>query len=143
MIGQTQQKKIFSKKNRGNFYIKSNGSYLLGLDLVGATAGSNSSYTSNERIGTSKLRQDIETNVREIMLRYVFQSNVASTRSNISKDVSFYIQSLNQFLDTSFTQITCDASNNQDNSSEINIEIIVKPLIASEEFVITVSTLSS
>lgn len=138
----TTEKNIF-KKNRVNFYIKSNGSYLLGLDLVGATAGSNSSYTSNERIGTSKLRQDIETNVREIMLRYVFQSNVASTRSNISKDVSFYIQSLNQFLDTSFTQITCDASNNQDNSSEINIEIIVKPLIASEEFVITVSTLSS
>jgi hypothetical protein len=138
----TTEKNIF-KKNRVNFYIKSNGSYFLGLDLVGATAGSNSSYTSNERIGTSKLRQDIETNVREIMLRYVFQSNVASTRSNISKDVSFYIQSLNQFLDTSFTQITCDASNNQDNSSEINIEIIVKPLIASEEFVITVSTLSS
>jgi hypothetical protein len=115
----------------------------MGLDLVGATAGTDSSYTSNERIGPSKLRVDIETNVRTIVLKYVFLPNNATTRASITSEVSFYLQSLGAFLDPAFTQIACDSQNNQDNSSTLVIDITVKPLIASEEFRISVITQSS
>jgi hypothetical protein len=131
------------KKNRVNFYTQSNKTYFMGLDLVGATAGTDSSYTSNERIGPSKLRVDIETNVRTIVLKYVFLPNNATTRASITSEVSFYLQSLGAFLDPAFTQIACDSQNNQDNSSTLVIDITVKPLIASEEFRISVITQSS
>lgn len=138
----TGTKNIF-KKNRVNFYTQLNKTYFMGLDLVGATAGTDSSYTSNERIGPSKLRVDIETNVRTIVLKYVFLPNNATTRASITSEVSFYLQSLGAFLDPAFTQITCNGQNNQDNSSTLVIDITVKPLIASEEFRISVVTESS
>jgi hypothetical protein len=138
----TGTKNIF-KKNRVNFYTQSEQIYFMGLDLVGATAGTNSSYTSNERIGPSKLRVDIETNVRTIALKYVFLQNNATTRASITSDVSFYLQTLGAFLDPAITQITCNGQNNQDNSSTLVIDITVKPLIASEEFRISVVTESS
>jgi hypothetical protein len=50
---------------------------------------------------------------------------------------------LGAFLDPAFTQIACDSQNNQDNSSTLVIDITVKPLIASEEFRISVITQSS
>ena len=127
------------KKNRVNFYIKNNLDYFLGLDLVGATAGSSASYTSEERVGPSKLKQDIETNVRTILLKYVFEVNNAATRSAITSEISLYLIGLSQFLDSAFTQVTCDSSNNTDNSSTINVNIVIKPLLASEEFAITLS----
>jgi hypothetical protein len=138
----TNTKNIF-KKNRVNFYIKNDKNYFIGLDIVGATAGANSSYTSNDRIGPSKLRVDIETNVRTIVLKYVFLPNNATTRASITSEVSFYLQSLGAFLDPEFTQITCDSSNNDDNSSTLVVDTIVKPLISSEEFRISVITESS
>ena len=138
----TGTKNIF-KKNRVNFYIQLNKNYFMGLDLVGATAGANSSYTSNDRIGPSKLRVDIETTVRDLILRYVFLPNNATTRASITSEVSFYLQTLSAFLDPAFTQITCDSSNNSDNSATLTIDITVKPLIASEEFRISVTTESS
>ena len=138
----TVTKNIF-KKNRVNFYIQSSSNYFMGLDLVGATAGSNSTYTSNERIGPSKLRVDIETTVRQIILKYVFLPNNATTRASITSEVSFRLQELGNFLDPSFTQITCDGSNNTDNTPTLTVDIIVKPLISSETFSISVTTESS
>jgi hypothetical protein len=135
-------KNIF-KKNRVNFYTKTNGIYFMGLDLVGATAGVTAGYSSNDRVGPSKIRQDIETNVREIMLKYVFQSNNSVTRTAITSEVSSYLQTVSQFLDKNYTNITCDSTNNTDNSATITIEITVKPLISSDEFVITVATESA
>lgn len=138
----TATKDIF-KKNRVNFYIQSNKNYFMGLDLVGATAGTSSAYTSNERIGPAKLRVDIETDVRKIILRYVFLPNNATTRASITSEVSFYLQSIGKFLDPTYTQITCNEINNTDNSPTLTIDVTVKPLIASEEFTISVTTESS
>lgn len=138
----TATKDIF-KKNRVNFYIQSSSNYFMGLDLVGATAGIDSTYTSSERIGPSKLRVDIETKVRQIILKYVFLPNNATTRASITSEVSFRLQELGNFLDPAFTQITCDGSNNTDNTPTLTIDITVKPLIASETFSISVTTESS
>lgn len=135
----TAQKDIY-KKNRVNFYTYSQQQDFLGLDLVGATAGLSSSYTANDRIGPSKLRQDIETSVRNILLKYVFQTNDTITRAAITSEISLYLINISQYLDPAFTQIFCDYSNNTDYASTINARVVVKPLIASDEFVINVST---
>lgn len=131
------------KKNRVNFYTVSNQRYFLGLDITGATTGAGITYSPNDRIGPSKIRQDIETNVTNILLKYVFQPNNANTRAAVSSEISLYLFGLSQYLDTKYTQIFCDESNNTDYSSSINVEIVVKPLISSEEFSLTVSTESA
>jgi len=113
------------------------------LDIVGATSGSSSSYTTNERIGPSKLKQDIETQVGAILLKYVFNVNNSSTRSSVSSEVTQYIFGLNQFLDPNFTQITCDSSNNTDNSATLKVDITIKPLISTEEYSLSVTATAS
>jgi hypothetical protein len=138
----TSSKNIY-KKNRVNFYSKTGSSYFLGLDIVGATSGSSSSYTTNERIGPSKLKQDIETQVGAILLKYVFNVNNSSTRSSVSSEVTQYIFGLNQFLDPNFTQITCDSSNNTDNSATLKVDITIKPLISTEEYSLSVTATAS
>lgn len=134
----TDAKNLY-KKNRVNFYTDSELLNFLGLDLVGATASSSSTYTSSERIGYSKLQRDITSNVRKILLRYVFQTNDAITRAAVTSEISLYMNSIAQFLNNDYTQIYCDSSNNTDYSPTINARIVVRPLTASDEFVITVS----
>jgi hypothetical protein len=126
------------KKNRVNFYSVSGLNKFMGLDLVGATAGATSSYTSDERIGVSKLKTDIESNIQSILLKYVFDVNTATTRSAITAEISYYISGLSQYLDSTYTQIFCDDGNNTDYDPQINVKVVVKPLLASETFDITV-----
>jgi hypothetical protein len=128
------------KKNRVNFYTVSNQRYFLGLDITGATMGAGVTYSSNDRIGPSKIRQDVETNVTNTLLKYVFQPNNPNTRSSIKNEVELYLFGLSQYLDTTYTQVFCDESNNTDYSSTINVRVVIKPLISSEEFNLSVST---
>lgn len=130
------------KKNRVNFYTNSQQKDFLGLDLVGATASTGSTYSSNDRVGPSKIKQDIETNVKNILLKYVFQTNDSTTRAAITSEISLYLFGIGQYLDQKYTQIFCDSSNNTDFASTINARVVVKPLIASDEFIINVSTVS-
>jgi hypothetical protein len=140
VIWNDEATKNIYKKNRVNFYTVSNQRYFLGLDITGATTGASASYSSNDRIGPSKIRQDIETNVTNILLKYVFQPNNANTRASITSEISLYLFGLSQYLDTNYTQIFCDESNNTDYASTINVRVVVKPLISSEEFSLVVST---
>jgi hypothetical protein len=140
VIWTNEASKNIYKKNRVNFYTNSQKEDFLGLDLVGATASTGSTYSSNDRVGPSKIRQDIETNVRNILLKYVFQTNDKTTRAAITSEISLYLFNLGQYLDTTYTQIFCDDSNNTDYSSTINVSVVVKPLISSDQYVINVST---
>lgn len=138
----TTTKNIY-KTNRVNFYSKTGNSstsqYFIGSDLVGATAGAGSTYTANERIGPSYLRNVIEKTVREIMLKYVFSLNNASTRASVTTEITLYIQSLSEYIDSTFTQILCDSSNNVDNSTTLNATVTVKPLTTTESFTFSVT----
>ena len=138
----TTTKNIY-KKNRVNFYSKTGNSstsqYFLGSDLVGATAGAGSTYSSIERIGPAYLRNTIEKTVREIMLKYIFSLNNASTRASVTTEISLYIQSLTEFIDSTYTQILCDSSNNVDNSTTLNATVTVKPLTTTESFTFSVT----
>lgn len=131
-------KNIF-KKNRVNFYSQSSSGtdkpvYFLGSDLVGATTGSGSTYTIAERFGPSYISNTIEKNVKNILLKYLFSVNNSSTRSSVTTEVTLYIQSLNEFLDPTYTQILCNSGNNDDNSSVLTVDITVKPLITTESY---------
>ena len=138
----TTTKNIY-KTNRVNFYSKTGNTttsqYFLGSDLVGATAGASASYTSIERIGPAYLRNTIEKTVREIMLKYLYNLNNASTRASVTTEITLYIQSLTEYLDTTYTQIICNGTNNVDNSTTLNAEVTVKPLTTTESFTFNVS----
>lgn len=134
------------KKNRVNFYTKVDinniPSYFLGLDIVGATAGTNSSYNSEQRFGPSYIRNTIQKNVRNILLKYVFLLNNASTRAAATTEISLYIQTLNQYLDPAYTNIVCSDANNQDNSSTLTASVTVKPILATTDYTLVVTTTS-
>jgi hypothetical protein len=138
-----QTTKNIYKKNRVNFYTKVDTNnlptYFMGLDLVGATAGTNSTYTTAERFGPSYIRNSIERNVRNILLKYVFMLNNSSTRAAATTEISLYIQTLNQYLDTTYTNIVCSDANNDDNSTTLTANITVKPILSTTEYTLTVS----
>lgn len=136
------------KKNRVNFYSyvqtdANTEAAFLGLDLIGATAAAGSTYNSGERIGPAYLKNYVKKNVENILLKYVFQINNAATRASVTTEINLFIQGLNQYLDTTFTQIVCDSSNNTDNGTTLNAEVTVKPILATETFSVSVSTVST
>jgi hypothetical protein len=132
------------KKNRVNFYTVAGQAAFLGLDTVGATAGASTTYTSDERIGPANIKNSIRKDVTQILLKYVFDINNATTRSAATSDINLLIESnYNQYLDPTYTQVVCDSTNNTDNSSILVANITIKPIISTADFTITVSVESS
>lgn len=129
--------KTILKNNRVNFFINYSPTFL-GQDLVGATANS-SAVVSSERIGSSEIRTNIQKDVTNITLKYLYLLNNASTRSSLTTEVANYLAKYNQYLDTTYTQIICDSSNNTDNLPTLNVDLIVKPLLSTDTIVINTS----
>ena len=131
------------KKNRVNFYTKidtnTSTSYFLGSDLVGATSGPGSTYTSGERFGPAYLQNYIQNNVNDILLKYIFAINNSTTRASALTEIQSFITGLSQYLDTTYTQIICDTTNNTDNSSSLNASVTVKPILSSTAYTVNVS----
>jgi hypothetical protein len=50
-----------------------------------------------------------------------------------------YMNRRSWLIDTAETQIICDSSNNTDNSSTLNVEVVVKPILTTDSFVISVT----
>jgi hypothetical protein len=125
------------RNNRVNFFINSTEAFL-GQDLVGATA-TTSAVTPVERIGASELRMAIDKDVTQIALNYLYRINNEGTRSTVTSVVRSYIGKYNPYLDPSQTQIICDGTNNIDNSTTLNVTVIVKPILSSETIVVTTS----
>jgi hypothetical protein len=107
----------------------------LGSDLVGVTA-STGALTSNDRVGPAALYSEINKLVNQIGLQYIFQINNATTRSQVSSAIETGLDQYASFLDTTKTQIICDNRNNVDNSSTLSIQVIAKPIVSTETYVI-------
>jgi hypothetical protein len=135
------------KKNRVNFYTKvdtgTSTSYFLGSDLVGATAAAGFTYTSGERVGPAYLQNYIQKNVNAILLKYVFSLNNSTTRSSASTQIESFISTISNYIDTNYTQIICDTTNNTDNSSTLNASVTVKPILSTTSYTVTVSVSGS
>jgi hypothetical protein len=126
------------RKNRVNFYVNYNPPFL-GQDLVGATAGTSTTISVDERVGPAKLKTDITRDVTNIGLKYLFKVNNASTRSNVVAEITVYLEKYATYLDKTGTQIICDSTNNQDNSTSLNISVVVKPILSTESLSIDVN----
>ena len=133
------------KKNRVNFYSKAESlsigapSYFLGSDLIGATAAGGSTYTTGERFGPAYIKNLIQKNVEEILLKYLFSINNASTRSAATTEITLFVQTLNQYLDPGYTQIICDGTNNTDNGTTLSATVIVKPILSTTAYTVEVT----
>ena len=129
------------RKNRVNFFVN----YLppfLGQDLVGATTGVSTAVTVDERVGPARLKMSITNDSTNIALKYLYFVNNATTRSNLTSEITIYLEKYNQYLDTTKTQIICDSTNNIDNAQALNITIIVKPILSADSFTINVNLVS-
>lgn len=124
------------RTNRANFFINYNPKFL-GADLVGATA--NSTIGVNDRVGPARMRVNLTKDVNTIALKYVFDINNQTTRNQVISEIQTALDPYAPFIDTTQTQIICDSSNNTDNSSTLNVEVVVKPILTTDSFVISVT----
>jgi hypothetical protein len=123
------------RTNRVNFFVNYNPKFL-GSDLVGATLSG--TITSYDRVGPSRLKSALEQSITQIGLKYLFDVNNATTRAQVTAEVQTALDPFTPFIDTTQTQITCDSSNNTDNSSTLNIQVIIKPILSIDSFAINV-----
>lgn len=129
--------KTLLRNNRVNYFVNSYNNFL-GQDLVGSTANSNTP-TPTERIGVSALQIQIEKDVSDIGLQYLFTVNNAITRSQVITEVQSYLNKLSNFIDLTGTQVICsEANGNIDNTSTLYITVIVKPIVSSSSFVVNI-----
>ena len=124
------------RRNRANFFVNYNPKFL-GADLVGATA--NSAIGVNDRVGPARMRVNLTKDVNTIALKYVFDINNQTTRNQVISEIQTALDPYAPFIDTTETQIICDSSNNTDNSSTLNVEVVVKPILTTDSFVISVT----
>jgi len=126
------------RTNRVNFYV-SNTPQFLGQDIVGATGGTSTTIAITERIGPSRLQIAINNDVTNIALKYLYLVNNATTRSSLNSEISTYLEKYAAYLDTTKTQIICDGTNNTDNSTTLNVTVIVRPILSTESLTITLN----
>lgn len=125
------------RTNRVNFFVNYDPKFL-GSDLVGATSTS-ADVTVGERIGPAKMKSAITYQINRIAMKYMFDINNQTTRNQVVTEVETALEPFAPFLDTTQTQIICNADNNEDNSSTLKIDVIAKPILGTESFVINVS----
>jgi hypothetical protein len=121
---------------RVNFFVTYTPRFL-GSDLVGATAGT--TVTVGDRIGPARMKLELTKKITDIGLKYSFDINNATTREAITSEIQTSLEPYNPYLQPSATQIICDSSNNTDNSSILNIKVIIKPLLGVESFTIDIN----
>jgi len=125
------------KNNRVNYFVNT-GSSFLGQDLVGATSSSSDPTVAN-RFGPNVMRTQIEKTVSEIGLKYLFKVNNAVTRAQVVAEVQAYLTQLANFIDQTGTTVICsEANGNVDNSANLYITVVVKPIASTTNFVVDV-----
>lgn len=123
--------------NKVNFFVNAEPKFL-GSDLVGSTA-TTTAITVNDRIGPARLRLAIIQAVNMVGMKYVFQINNQTTRDQVVSEVQTALDAFAQYLDTTKTQIICNGSNNDNNSETLKIQVIAKPLLGTDAFVVDFS----
>jgi len=130
--------KTVLRNNRVNFFVNFNPKFL-GSDVVGATANNSGVVSSDERIGPSRLRSALAQAINDIALKYLFDVNNAATRAQITSEIDTAIDPFTPYIDSTKTQIICDASNNTDNSSNLTVQVIIKPILSIDSFIIDIT----
>jgi hypothetical protein len=109
----------------------------LGSDLIGATYSS--SISSSDRVGPAQMYAKVYSILNTVGQKYLFQINNSATRSQVTSAIQTQLEPLSPYLDTTQTQITCNATNNTDNSSILTMSVVIKPIISTNSFAINLS----
>jgi hypothetical protein len=126
------------RNNRVNYFLNGTDKFL-GQDLMGATLNS-ATPTTPERFGPSALQIQVNKDVSDIALKYLFKVNNAVSRSQVVTEIQAYLNGLVNFIDITGSEVICDESNgNVDNSTTLYITVVVKPIISSSAFVVDVT----
>jgi hypothetical protein len=124
------------RNKRINFFVNYTPRFL-GSDLVGAT--SSSSVIVDDRVGPARMKIGLTNDLNRIGIKYSFEINNDATRSAVNSEIESALEQYATFIDATRTQIICDSTNNTDNSSQLNISLIVKPILSVDSFVIDLS----
>ena len=125
------------RSNRVNFYVNYNPVFL-GSDVVGAT-GSTSAVSAADRLGAVFLKKKLTEEVTGIGTKYLFELNQSSTREQVTTEINQLLDEYSYALAPSGNQVICNSSNNTDYSSTLNIDVVIKPVLGVDTFVINVS----
>jgi hypothetical protein len=124
------------RTNRVNFFLTYTPPFL-GSDLIGATYSS--SIGSSDRVGPSQMYAKVYSILNTVGQKYLFQINNSATRSQVTSAIQTQLEPLSPYLDTTQTQITCNATNNTDNSNTLTMSVVIKPIISINSFAINLS----
>ena len=70
---------------------------------------------------------------------YVFNVNNQTTRDQVISEVQTALDPFSTFLDTTKTQIICNSSNNTENSDQLRIDLVVKPIVSTDSLLISLT----
>ena len=136
-VNWTDSLKNTLKSNRVNFYVNYNPVFL-GSDVVGAT-GSANAVTVADRLGAAFLKKTLTQQITDIGTKYLFELNDTGTREQITTEVQQLLDEYSYALAPSGNQVICNSSNNTDYSSTLNIDVVIKPVLGVDAFVINVT----
>jgi hypothetical protein len=125
------------RSNRVNFYVNNTPKFL-GSDLVGAT-GSSSAVIVDERVGPSFLRRILTQKINQVGTKYLFDINTQSTRNSFIAEINNILDQYSYAMVRSEAQVICDSSNNTDYGTALTVDLIVKPILGTDSFVINIT----
>lgn len=125
------------RSNRVNFYVNNTPKFL-GGDLVGAT-GSSSAVTVDERVGPAFLRRILTQKINQIGTKYLFELNIQTTRNSLIAEVNNILDQYAYAMVRSEAQVICDSSNNTDYATALTVDLIIKPILGTDSFVINIT----
>jgi hypothetical protein len=125
------------RSNRVNFYVNNNPKFL-GSDLVGAT-GSSSAVIVDERVGPAFLRRILTQQINKIGTKYLFEINTQSTRNSFIAEINNILDQYSYAMVRSEAQVICDSSNNSDYGTTLTVDLIIKPILGTDSFVINIT----
>ena len=125
------------RSNRVNFYVNNTPKFL-GGDLVGATS-STSPVIVDERVGPAFLRRILTQQINKIGTKYLFEINNQSTRNSFIAEINNVLDQYSYAMVRSEAQIICDSSNNTDYGTTLTVDLIIKPILGTDSFVINIT----
>jgi len=125
------------RTNRVNFYVNNDPKFL-GGDLVGAT-GSSSAVTVDERVGPAFLRRVLTQKINQVGTKYLFELNIQTTRNSLIAEINNILDQYAYAMVRSEAQVICDSSNNTDYATALTVDLIIKPILGTDSFVINIT----
>jgi hypothetical protein len=81
-------------------------------------------------------------NCRLTFHKYLFELNIQATRDSVISEVNSVLDQYSYAMVRSTAQVICNTSNNTDYATNLNIDLIIQPLLGVDQFVINITLTS-